>query len=75
MKINHGAVLLLVKMQEACNFSKGITPPFVFLRHLRFYVFWIVQMVPNHANYHKYLIKEGEGAYLEPNGASTLDLF
>ena len=38
MKITHGGVLILVKLQaEACNFTKIYTPPWVFFTFFKLY--------------------------------------
>ena len=38
LKNTHGGVLLLVKLKaEACNFTKSITPPWVFFTFFKLY--------------------------------------
>ena len=47
VKNTHGGVLISVKLQtSACNFTKINTPPWLF------FMFSIVQMVPNRATHH-----------------------
>ena len=37
VKNTHGGVLLLVKLQTGCNFTKSNTPPSVFFTFLKLY--------------------------------------